>query len=230
MAERVKLLIIDDEPAIRRLLATSLTPHGYDVVEAESGTEGLRRVAQDKPDMVLLDLGLPDADGVELIPQIRALSDAPIVVLSVRNDDAAKVAALDRGASDYVAKPFSLPELMARLRAAARHQAVRSRQEPVFELHDLRVDLGRRIVTVRGAPVHLTRREYDCLRLFITHAGKVLTHGYLLREIWGERHTNKVQYLRSYMRMLRLKLETDPSRPKIFLTEPGVGYRLNALD
>jgi len=230
MAQRIKLLVIDDEPAIRRLLQTSLAPHGYDVVEAATGAEGLRRLEQDRPDMVLLDLGLPDGDGVELIPQIQALSAAPIVVLSVRNDDGAKVAALDLGASDYLAKPFSLPELMARLRTAARHHAARASRESVFEFGDLRVDLARRIVTVRGAPVRLTRREYDCLRLFITHAGKVLTHSYLLREIWGERHVDKIQYLRSYMRMLRLKLERDPNRPTILLTEPGVGYRLNSAD
>jgi two-component system KDP operon response regulator KdpE len=227
---RAKVLVIDDELAIRRFLKTSLAPHGYEVIEAATGAEGLRRLTLEQPDLVLLDLGLPDADGLELIPQIRAFSAVPIIVISVRNDDGAKVTALDLGASDYVTKPFSLPELMARLRTAARHQLTQSGREPVFQVNELRVDLVRRLVTVRDAPVHMTRREYDCLRLFVMHAGKVLTHTFLLREIWGEEHVGKIEYLRSYMRMLRQKIEADPSQPQILVTEPGVGYRLSASD
>jgi two-component system, OmpR family, KDP operon response regulator KdpE len=227
---RAKILVIDDELAIRRFLKTSLAPHGYEVIEAATGAEGLRRLTGEQPDLVLLDLGLPDADGIELIRQIRAFGAVPIVVISVRNDDGAKVAALDLGASDYVTKPFSLPELMARLRAAARHQLTQAGREPVFQVNELRVDLVRRLVTLRDAPVHMTRREYDCLRLFVMHAGKVLTHTFLLREIWGAEHVGKIEYLRSYMRMLRQKIEADPSQPQILVTEPGVGYRLSAFD
>jgi two-component system KDP operon response regulator KdpE len=230
MGMRTKLLVIDDEPAIRRFLKTGLTPQGYDVVETATGAEGLARLAQEPPDVVLLDLGLPDADGIDLIRKIRADSDVPVIVLSVRNDDGAKVAALDLGASDYVVKPFSLPELVARLRAAMRHQLARAGHAPVFAVQDLRVDLVRRHVTVRAAAIHLTRREYACLSLFVMHAGRVLTHNYLLRAIWGERHVEKIEYLRTYIRMLRQKIEADPGRPQILITEPGVGYRLNAGD
>jgi two-component system KDP operon response regulator KdpE len=230
VGSRAKLLVVDDEPAIRRFLRTSLTPHGYEVVEAATGAEGLLRLQEDQPDLVLLDLGLPDIDGIDLLREIRAGSAVPIVVLSVRNDDGAKVTALDLGASDYVTKPFSLPELMARLRAALRHQLSQAGREPVFQAGPLSVDLVQRRVTVEGAPVRLTRREYDCLRLFVMHAGKVLTHTFLLRELWGEQHVDKIEYLRSYMRMLRRKIEADPSRPRLIITEPGVGYRLNTPD
>jgi len=229
MGTRIKLLVIDDDPAIRRLLKFGLASQDYDVIEATTGSEGLLHL-EEKPGLVLLDLDLPDVSGIDLIPRIRAISDVPIIVLSMRNDDNAKVTALDLGASDYVTKPFSLPELAARLRVATRHRLARPQYQPVFEAHDLRVDLVRRVVSVCGAPIHLTRREYDCLRLFIMHAGEVLTHAYLLREVWGERHVDKIDYLRSYIRMLRRKIETDPVRPRIILTEPGVGYRLNALD
>ena len=230
VGSRAKLLVIDDEPAIRRFLRTSLTPHGYEVVEAATGAEGLLRLQEDQPDLVLLDLGLPDVDGIDLLREIRAGSAVPIVVLSVRNDDGAKVTALDLGASDYVTKPFSLPELMARLRAALRHQLSQAGREPVFQAGPLSVDLVQRRVAVAGEPVRLTRREYDCLRLFVMHAGKVLTHTFLLRELWGEQHVDKIEYLRSYMRMLRRKIEADPSQPRLLVTEPGVGYRLNAPD
>ena len=229
MGTRIKLLVIDDDPAIRRFLKYGLASQDYDVIEATTGSEGLLHL-EEKPGLVLLDLDLPDVNGIDLIPQIHAISDVPIIVLSVRNDDNAKVTALDLGARDYIAKPFSLPELMARLRVATRQRLARPQYQPVFEAHDLRVDLVRRVVSVCGAPIHLTRREYDCLRLFIMHAGEVLTHAYLLREVWGERHVDKIDYLRSYIRMLRRKIETDPVRPRIILTEPGVGYRLNALD
>ncbi len=230
MVPRAKLLVIDDESAIRRLLRTGLAPHGYEVTEAASGADGLARLAQDQPDLVLLDFGLPDGDGSVLIPKIRARSAAPIVVLSVRNDDRAKIAALDLGASDYLTKPFSMPELMARLRAAMRHRLAREGREPVFAVGDLRVDLVQRRVTVRGEPVHLTPREYDCLRLLIMHAGKVLTHTHLLREVWGDAHVERIEYLRSYIRMLRRKIENDPAQPRILLTEPAVGYRLEVGD
>jgi two-component system KDP operon response regulator KdpE len=169
---------------------------------------------------------LPDADGLDLIREFRDLSDAPIVVLSVRSDDDAKVRALDLGASDYITKPFSMPELVARLRTAMRHRFMEQGQPPAFQIRQLSIDLVRRLVARAGAPVRLTPKEYDCLRLLVTHAGKVLTHQFMLREIWGQQHADQIQYLRGYIRTLRQKIEDDPGQPRIVLTEPGVGYRL----
>jgi two-component system KDP operon response regulator KdpE len=224
------VLIVDDEPPIRRFLRSSLAAQGYRVVEAEDGAGALRQLAEAKPDLIVLDLGLPDRDGIELIREIRQSAETPIVVLSVRDDERGKVQALDLGADDYVTKPFGTEELLARVRAALRHRLQEQGERPVFRLKDLEVDLVRRIVTRRQERIHLTPKEYDLLRLLITHAGKVLTHRQLLREIWGPAHVEDNDYLRSYVRMLRSKIEDDPTRPQLVLTEPGVGYRLNALD
>jgi two-component system KDP operon response regulator KdpE len=230
MSSHPTVLIVDDEPAIRRFLRTSLAAQDYRVVEAETAAGALRQIADEKPDLIVLDLGLPDRDGIELIREIRQSVETPIVVLSVRDDERGKVAALDLGASDYVTKPFGTEELLARVRAALRHRLMEQGERPVFKLKDLEVDLVRRIVTRRNERIHLTPKEYDLLRLLIAHAGKVLTHRQLLREIWGPAHVEDNDYLRSYVRMLRGKIEDDPTRPQLLLTEPGVGYRLNALD
>jgi two-component system KDP operon response regulator KdpE len=229
MSLRPSILIVDDEPAIRRFVRASLAGQ-YEVTEAATAVDGLRRIERERFDVIILDLGLPDADGLDLIREIRELSDAPIVVLSVRSDDDAKVRALDLGASDYITKPFSMPELVARLRTAMRHRFMEQGQAPAFQIKQLSVDLVRRIVTRAGAPVRLTPKEYDCLRLLVSHAGKVLTHQFMLREIWGQQHADQIQYLRGYIRTLRQKIEDDPAQPQIILTEPGVGYRLRPDD
>jgi two-component system KDP operon response regulator KdpE len=230
MSSQPTILIVDDEPPIRRFLRSSLAAQGYRVVEAETGEAALRQIADERPDLIVLDLGLPDRDGIELIREIRQTVETPIVVLSVRDDEKGKVQALDLGASDYVTKPFGTEELLARVRAALRHRLLEQGERPVFRLKDLEVDLVRRIVTLRQERIHLTPKEYDLLRLLIMHAGKVLTHRQLLRDIWGPAHVEDSDYLRSYVRMLRSKIEDDPTRPQLILTEPGVGYRLNALD
>ena len=230
MSSQPTILIVDDEPPIRRFLRSSLAAQDYRVVEADTGAAALQRITEERPDLIVLDLGLPDIDGIELIRQIRQTVETPIVVLSVRDDEKGKVQALDLGASDYVTKPFGTAELLARVRAALRHRLLEQGERPVFRLKDLEVDLVRRIVTRRQERIHLTPKEYDLLRLLITHAGKVLTHRQLLREIWGPAHVEDSDYLRSYVRMLRSKIEDDPTRPQLILTEPGVGYRLNALD
>ncbi len=230
MSSQATILIVDDEPPIRRFLRTSLAAQDYRVVEADNGATALARLADERPDLVVLDLGLPDLDGIEVIRRIRQVSQTPIVVLSVRDDERSKVQALDLGADDYVTKPFGTEELLARVRAALRHRLLEQGERPVFRLKDLEVDLVRRIVTRRDERIHLTPKEYDLLRHLIAHAGKVLTHKQLLREIWGPAHVEDNDYLRSYVRMLRSKIENDPTRPELILTEPGVGYRLNALD
>ncbi len=221
-----KVLIVDDEPAIRRLLRTSLAAEGYRTIEAASGTDALAVLAgaPDAVDVVLLDLGLPDMDGLEIIRRLRAGSAVPIVVLTSREDERTKVAALDLGADDYVTKPFGMAELMARLRTAVRHRLQQEGAAPVFRSGDLSVDLVRRIVTVGGAPVHLSPREYDILALLVKHAGKVLTHRLILGQLWGA--SGDVQQLRVYVRQVRQKIETDPEQPRHILTETGVGYRL----
>jgi two-component system, OmpR family, KDP operon response regulator KdpE len=219
-----RILVIDDEPAIRRLLRTSLAAEGYDVVEAASGEEGWSAFGRMKPDLVLLDLGLPDIDGKEVIRRIRAAGLAPIIVLSIRSDERGKVEALDAGADDYVTKPVGMDELNARLRAALRHRLQQQGAEPVFTTGDLTVDLVRRHVTVKGVEIKLSPKEYDLLRVLVTQAGKVLTHQYLMREVWGG--ATDVQYLRIYIRQLRHKIEADPERPRLIQTEAGVGYRL----
>lgn len=222
----VRLLVVDDEPQIRRFLRTSLAAHGYDVIEADSAAAALRVVTTARPDVMVLDLGLPDQDGAEVIRRIREWSAMPIVVLSARGSEEAKVAALDLGADDYVTKPFGMNELLARLRAALRHRLQEQGAEPVFAAGGLTVDLARRVVTRDGAPVNLSPREYDLLRQLVIHAGKVLTHQHLLREVWGPAHLQDTPYLRVYVGQLRQKLEADPARPNLIITEPGVGYRL----
>jgi two-component system, OmpR family, KDP operon response regulator KdpE len=223
-----RILVIDDEPAIRRLLKTSLTAENYDVVEAATGAEGWTVFGQAKPDAVLLDLGLPDMDGRELIRRIRGTGLTPIVVLSIRSDEHGKVEALDLGADDYVTKPVGMDELNARLRAALRHRLQQQGEEPIFQTGDLAVDLVRRHVAVKGAEVKLSPKEYELLRLLVMHAGKVLTHQHIMREVWGG--TTDVQYLRIYVRQLRQKIEADPERPLLIQTEAGVGYRLKLAD
>jgi len=229
MTRPLRILVVDDEPPIRRLLRTSFAAEGYETIEAEDVTSALRAVRSDEPDVVLLDLGLPKQDGFELIRMLREPAQTvPIVVLSSRADEAGKVRALDMGADDYVTKPFGTDELLARIRVAVRHRLHRNGEQAVFESGDLKVDLVHRMVSARGVEVKLTPREYDVLRILIAHAGKVLTHRFMLREVWGGEAD--VQYLRIYVRALRQKLERDPERPQLILTEQGVGYRLRAQD
>ena len=229
-ATPLRVLVVDDEPAIRRFLRTSLRTEGYEIVEAETGEAALAEIRRRAPDLVVLDLGLPGVDGLEVIRRLRAPpgSVVPIIVLPSRTDEAGKVEALDLGADDYVTKPFGMDELLARIRAALRHRLQQEGERPVFRSGDLSVDLVRRIVTVRGAEVKLSPREYDLLRLLIQHAGKVLTHRFMLKEVWSA--DADVQYLRIYVRQLRQKIEPDPERPTHILTETGVGYRLRMLD
>jgi two-component system KDP operon response regulator KdpE len=224
----VAVLIVDDEPPIRRFLKTSLSAQGYRVIEAENGAAALKQMAEGKPDLVVLDLGLPDMNGLEVIRAIRKISDLPIVVLSVRGDEQSKVAAFDLGADDYVTKPFGMEELIARLRTAIRHRFQAKGEAPVFVLGDISVDLVRRLVKRKGEEVRLSPKEYDLLKTLVVNAGKVLTHRHLLIEVWGPAHTEDAQYLRVFVRNLRHKLEADPARPALILTEPGVGYRLQA--
>jgi two-component system KDP operon response regulator KdpE len=224
------VLIVDDEPAIRRLLRTSLATQGYRTLEAATGAEALGLLgasvgdARDAIDVVLLDLGLPDIDGTEVIRRVRANSAVPVVVLTSREDERSKVAALDLGADDYVTKPFGMAELMARLRAAVRHRLQQEGAAPVFRSGDLSMDLVRRIVTVGPTAVHLSPREYDILALLVKHAGRVLTHRQILGQLWGA--SGDVQQLRVYVRQVRQKIEADPEQPRHILTETGVGYRL----
>jgi two-component system KDP operon response regulator KdpE len=225
----IRVLVVDDEPAIRRFLTTSLSAHGYDVREAEGGRAALAAAHQHPPDVIVLDLGLPDMDGFEVIRSVRGAGvSVPIVVLSSRSDEAGKVQALDLGADDYVTKPFGIDELLARMRAAIRHRLQQQGEKPIFKSGDLTVDLVRRVVTVRGMEVKFSPREYDLLRLLVAYAGRVLTHKYILKEVWGSE--TDVQYLRIYIRALRHKIEADPDRPQMILTEQGVGYRLRGPD
>ena len=220
------VLVVDDEPPIRRFLRTSLGAAGYRVVTAEDAAGALTTLAAEKPDVVILDLGLPDRSGLEVITEIRKRSPVPIIVLSARSDERAKVQALDLGADDYVAKPFGMGELTARLRAALRHAFQAQGELPVFSSGDLSVDLVRRHVTRDGREIKLSPKEFELLRHLVTHAGKVLTHRHLLREVWGPAQADEVQYLRVFIRGLRQKLEPNPTRPTHILTELGVGYRL----
>jgi two-component system KDP operon response regulator KdpE len=226
MAKPDTILVVDDEPPIRRFLRTSLVASGYRIVEAENAADGLRLLAAEKPDVVILDLGLPDRSGLDLIPEIRKTSPVPIVVLSARHDERSKVEALDLGADDFVSKPFGMTELMARLRAAMRHAFQAQGELPVFVSGDLTVDLVRRHVTRGVQEIKLSPKEFDLLRHLVTHAGKVMTHAQLLRAVWGPAQAEEVQYLRVLIRGLRQKLEPDPTRPTHILTELGVGYRL----
>jgi len=219
------VLVVDDELQIRRLLRVCLEANGYRVVEAATGQEGIQQAAQCRPDVVILDLGLPDLDGVTVLKRLRDWSRVPVVVLSVRDRDEDKIAALDHGADDYVTKPFSTGELLARLRVAQRH-AQPATDVLVFRSGPLEVDLTARVVKLKGKEVRLTATEYSLLRLFAQHAGKVLTHRQILREVWGPTYVEQTHYLRVYIAHLREKLEVDPSRPRLIITEPGVGYRL----
>jgi two-component system KDP operon response regulator KdpE len=223
------ILIVDDEPAIRRFLRTSLTAQGFQVVEAQDGKSALEELRRQHIDLLVLDLGLPDMDGFEIINQLRhSGSTVPILILSSRTDEAGKVKAFDLGADDYVTKPFGVEEFLARVRAALRHKMQSQGENPVFHSGDLSVDLVRRIVTVGGRDVRLSRREYDLLRMLVLNAGKVVTHKSLLKEIWGSEAD--IQYLRIYIRALRNKIEADPERPQHIQTEQGVGYRLRSQD
>jgi two-component system KDP operon response regulator KdpE len=222
------VLVVDDDRAIRRFLRTSLTAHGYTVLEAESGQKALQDVAAHRPDVVILDLGLPDLDGVEVTRQLREWSQVPVIILSVREHEADKIAALDAGADDYLTKPFGVGELMARLRVALRHAVSQVDETAEFTLGHLKVDLTRRIVEVNGEEAQLTPTEYALLRALIKHAGKVLTHHQLLREVWGPGYEQEKHLLRVNVSNLRSKLEAEPARPEYILTEPGVGYRLRS--
>jgi len=226
--EKELILLIEDEPQMRRFLRITLQSQGYRLVESGTGSDGLLQAASRNPDVVLLDLGLPDIDGLEVTERLREWTATPIIILSAREQEQDKVKALDAGADDYLTKPFSAGELMARIRVALRH-AMRQRagrQEPVFVLHNLRVDLAQRQVFLDDKEVHLTPIEYKLLITLIRHAGKVITHRQLLTEVWGAAHANEVQYLRVYMTQLRHKLEADPARPRFLMNEPGIGYRL----
>jgi two-component system KDP operon response regulator KdpE len=221
----IRILVVDDEPAILRFLRAGLSSQGHLVIEAQTGQSALEAVRQRRADMMVLDLGLPDLDGLEIIRRIREGGNMlPIIVLSSRDDESAKVSALDMGADDYVTKPFGIEELLARIRASQRHRLQQLGEKPVFRVGDLTVDLVRRVVTVRGHEAKFSPREYELLRLLVAHAGKVLTHNMLLREVWGA--DTDVQYLRIYIRALRQKIEPDPEKPEYILTETGVGYRL----
>jgi two-component system, OmpR family, KDP operon response regulator KdpE len=224
-----KVLVIDDEPPIRKLLRMGLSAHGYEILEAPNGRVSLELLEQKKPDLVILDLGLPDMQGLELLRTIRARNEGvPIVVLSSRGDEASKVQALDLGADDYVTKPFGMDELLARMRAALRHQLQTHGERPIFRVGDLSVDLVRRIVKMGDKDVKLSPKEYELLRVLVQHAGKVLTHKFLLGELWDD--LTDAQYLRVYVRQLRQKIEADPERPQFILTETGIGYRLRSPD
>ena len=220
-----RLLIVDDERPIRRLLRTVLTPHGFEVIDAASGQEGLNAAATPRPDLIILDLGLPDLSGVDVIRRVREWTQIPIVVLSAHDREEEKVDALDAGADDYVTKPFGARELLARVRAALRH-ADRAPEDPIFGAGELTVDLSKRHVTLSGRELHLSPIEYELLRVLVLNAGKVMTHRHLLREVWGVGYDQASHLLRVTMSNLRHKLEPNPARPEYIVTEPGVGYRL----
>jgi two-component system KDP operon response regulator KdpE len=227
-AAPLRVLIVDDEPPIRKLLRMGLTTQGYQILEAVNGKTALELMSE-KPDLIILDLGLPDIQGLDLLRTIRAHDEGvPIVVLSSRGDEAAKVEALDLGADDYITKPFGMDELLARIRAALRHQLQVHGERPIFRVGELSVDLVRRIVKVRDHEVKLSPKGYELLRVLVQHAGKVLTHKFLLGELWDA--FTDAQYLRVYVRQLRQKIEADPERPQYILTETGIGYRLRAPD
>ena len=225
-----RVLVVDDEPQIRRFLSASLNSHEYTVIEAHTGNEAIRLCTTAQPDLVILDLGLPDMDGREVLSRIREWSRVPVIVLSVRFNEQDKIDALDRGADDYVTKPFGMGELLARMRTALRHRVGTSEEAPHYSTGSLSVDLTRRLVSVEADEIRLSRKEYEVLRMLVKHAGKVVTHQQLLREVWGPAHVNETQYLRVYVGQLRQKIERDPTQPRYIITEAGVGYRLRQLD
>jgi two-component system, OmpR family, KDP operon response regulator KdpE len=221
-----RILVIDDESQIRKFLRISLNAYGYKVIEAVRGEDGIARCATETPDLVILDLGLPDLDGQEVITRIREWSRVPIIVLSVRAAEAEKVAALDHGADDYVTKPFGIHELLARVRAALRGRRQEGEPPTVVEVGDLTIDIARRRVHLAGIEIKLSRKEFAILRLLAQHAGRIVTHPQLLREVWGPAHEHETHYLRIYIGHLRQKLGDDPADPRYISNEPGVGYRL----
>lgn len=222
------VLIIEDEGQMRRFLQASLPPHGYNIVEARDAREGVAKAGTANPDLILLDLGLPDSDGLQVTKQLRAFTKTPIIVISAREHEHDKVGALDAGADDYLTKPFSVGELLARMRVARRHAGQHgvADHERVVRVDELRVDIGKRLVCVNDQEVHLTPIEWKLLSTLAKNAGRVMTHQQILREVWGARYSNQTQYLHVYMGQLRAKLEAEPARPRLLLTEPGVGYRL----
>jgi two-component system KDP operon response regulator KdpE len=224
-----RILVIDDEPQIRKFMRISLSANGFEVIEAENGTQGIEAARTQSPDLLILDLGLPDLDGQEVISAVREGSDVPIIILSVRAQELDKVEALDRGANDYVVKPFGVAELMARVRAVLRARAGKGSDE-VVETGDVRVDLARRVVTRADDELHLSKREWELLEFFARSPDHVLTHKEILKAVWGPAHTDDTAYLRVYVNQLRQKLEADPARPTLLVTEPGVGYRLKCRD
>jgi two-component system, OmpR family, KDP operon response regulator KdpE len=222
------ILVIEDEPQMQRFLRIVLEGQGYNFIEAQTGQEGLVQAATRSPDIILLDLGLPDIDGLEVTRRLREWSDIPIIVLSAREQEQDKIKALDAGADDYLTKPFGAGELLARIRVAIRHKVMRQADqgEPLFILDNLRVDMAQRQVYLNEQEVHLTPIEYKLLTVLIQNAGKVVTHSQLLKEVWGPSYSKETQYLRVYMTQLRHKLESDPARPRFLINEPGIGYRL----
>lgn len=226
----LRILVVDDERAIRRFLRAALISHGYQVFEAETGQAALAAAVDHRPELLILDLGLPDMDGIEVTRQLREWSQVPIIILSVRDQENDKIAALDAGADDYLTKPFGVGELMARIRVALRRSIQAVEDEPVYIVDDLKVDIARRLVSLKGAEVDLTPTEYDILRMLVQHAGRVLTHRQILREIWGAPYETETHLLRVNMSNLRRKIEPDPNQPMYVVTEPGVGYRLKASE
>jgi two-component system KDP operon response regulator KdpE len=221
----VRVLVVDDELAIRRFLRISMEAEGYTFIEAESGEAGLIAAATQRPELIILDLGLPDMDGFTVLQRLREWSAIPVIILTVRDSEEEKVGLLDAGADDYLTKPFGVPELLARVRVALRHKQPAD-SEPSVRIGDLEIDFADRAVMLRGEPVRLTATEYELLRILARHVGKVVTQRQLLKEIWGPQAVDQSQYLRVYVAQLRKKLERDPGRPEFILTEPGVGYRL----
>jgi len=225
MEKSQRVLVVDDETSIRRYLRAALSAQGFTIYEATNGQEAIDAVIANRPDIIILDLGLPDFDGIEVTRRLREWSQTPIIILSVRESESDKIAALDAGADDYLTKPFSSGELMARMRVAMRRLASKS-DEPILQVDNLKIDLSRRLVTVNDKEISLTPTEYDILRLLLQNAGKVLTHRQLLRQVWGTAYESEMHLLRVNISNLRGKIESDPGRPKYIVTEPGVGYRL----
>jgi len=226
VADAPLVLVVEDEPPVRHFLRAALEANGYRLVEAATIRDGLAQAAGRKPDVILLDLGLPDGDGIDLTKRLREWATMPIIVISARGRDPDKVAALDAGADDYLTKPFSIDELLARIRVALRHTVSATAASPIFTTGDLVVDQTKRLVTVRGSTVHLTPTEYRLLTVMVKHAGRVLTHKQLRHEVWGAHTTTSTQALRVYMNQLRHKIEAEAAHPRLLITEPGVGYRL----
>lgn len=220
-----RILIIDDEKPIRKMLKVAFDAHGYEIAEAISGNDGLSQVAIFNPDLIILDLGLPDLDGIEVIQTLRKWSQVPVLIVSAREQAEEKIKAFDNGADDYITKPFDMGELLARIRMALRHGA-KAEDEPVLTFGNLSIDLAQRLVTVTGREIRLTPIEYDLLKNLALHAGRVLTYPKLLRQVWGAEHQEDIHYLRVYIGQLRNKIEPDPTRPRYIITEPGIGYRL----